>query len=243
MWLFLCARQDLPALWAYRGLQERLESLELVTAEALAFALRWEHRVSDGAVVSELRLADGRTVRSGQVRGTLNRLAALPVDHLARAGPGDREYALQELTALVTSWLHSLPGPMLNRPVGHSLGGPWLHLVEWAALAARAGLSVPPLTQTSRDPPAERDRIELSASGSGHAETVFVVDDKVVGPTLPDDVADACRRLAELAGATFLGIRLAYAPDGERPFLGASAQPDLSPGGAALLHRLAEALA
>jgi hypothetical protein len=101
MRLVLCAATDLPALWAYAGLRARgMEELELVSAELLASALRWEHRVRPDAVPTTIALADGRTIQSERVASVLNRLAWIGDGPLTRATAADRLYATQELVAL-----------------------------------------------------------------------------------------------------------------------------------------------
>ena len=95
MWLVLCTSDDLPALWVARGLIARgLQPLEVVTAEALAYNQRFEHRLVAGRPSVNITLADGRVIDSKTVRGTFNRLNFIPGSHL-RASSKDRQYAEQ----------------------------------------------------------------------------------------------------------------------------------------------------
>ncbi|HEV2753193.1 MAG TPA: hypothetical protein VGV36_05080, partial [Solirubrobacteraceae bacterium] len=112
---------DASAAWVAGGLRARGLEVEAVSSRDLLRARRWHHRVdSDGATV-EITLADGRVVRSAQLRGVVNRLTTVPPLE-APVVPADREYAEQERQALWLSWLEALPGPVLNRPTPQGLG-------------------------------------------------------------------------------------------------------------------------
>lgn len=236
MWLVLCDAGDVAALWAYGRLVERgLASLELFTAQVLAPALRWEHRVSTNGASIDIETADGRYLRSDDVKGALNRLTWVPDRHLAVGAEADRGYALQELNALFLSWLCAVPGQVLNRPTAGGLSGRWRHPSEWAVLAARAGLRPIPYHQSSEDPPEEAAILRID----DEITQVFVVSDRVVsGRRLPESVIDGCRRLAHLAETTLLGIELVQAGTGRWSFLGASPTPDLRLGGEGLVDAL-----
>ncbi|HEX2079627.1 MAG TPA: hypothetical protein VHG08_18010 [Longimicrobium sp.] len=233
MYLVLGSRADASARWAWRGLADRgLEPLEWIDAESLAGA-RWEHRVGTDGTDVEITLADGRAVRAAGVRGVLNRLAAVPGPDVAH--PEDREYARQELAAFHLSWLHALPAPMLGRPAPYGLCGAWRHASEWASLAAWAGLATPAHHVGSDGP-------SPAPAGAGPARTVYVVAGEVAGRNVPAEVAEGCRRLAEMADATLLGIGFTVDDGGAWTFAGATPLPDLVPGGDALLDAIARAL-
>jgi hypothetical protein len=231
MWLVLCDRTDHAALWAHRGLAARgLEPLELVTADALAYALRWEHRVGAAGASVLVELGDGRRIDGGSVRGVLNRLVAVPDGHLALAREADRDYARQELHAFFVSWLTCLPGRVFNRPTPHGLCGSWRHRSEWLALAAAAGLATAPFRMNGDAP---------DGGFVAPSRTVVVVGGEALGAELPAAVRAGCVRLARLAGADVLGVELG--PDGR--VTGATPLPDLRLGGERALDLLAEALA
>src|ERR1051325_539259 len=98
MWLVLCGGNDLPALWAARGLRARgLQPLEIITPEALAYHRRFVHRLTASQPCVSLALSDGRVMNSAAVCGTLNRLQSVPSGHLRGANATDRQYAEQEL--------------------------------------------------------------------------------------------------------------------------------------------------
>ena len=126
MWLVLCASTDPSALWAYEGLVARgLKPVELVTAEVLAYSLRWEHRLSVRGSSIDITLADGRRINGDGTKGVLNRLQWAPSEHLMAAAPEERQYASQEIYAFLMGWLYSLPQPVLNRPTPQGLSGPY----------------------------------------------------------------------------------------------------------------------
>jgi hypothetical protein len=136
----LCEVADLPALWAARALERRGLEVEVVSAPVLSCALRWEHRVSRDGACASLQLADGRRLSSERPVGVLNRVTSVSPDRFVAVAGADRDYALQEMFALLLSVLHALPGPVVNRPTPHGLCGAWRHPSEWTALAAEVGL-------------------------------------------------------------------------------------------------------
>ncbi len=243
MWLVLCERGDLAAMWALRGLRDRgFASVEIVTGDEIACALRVAHRVGAAGVSTELDLARGLTISSATARGVLNRLMVPPAVAQAAASSADREYACQEMLAITLSWIYGLACPVLGRPTPQGMCGPWFHRSEWVALAGRAGLATVPYHRSSLDDPDDG----LPGLGSGvtaHRTLFCVADGERVGTTgaaigAPASIGDSCLRLARLAGATFLGIE--FAPDWT--FMGASPRPDLLTGGAPLLDLIAASL-
>ena len=247
MWLVLCSANDEAALWAYRGLVGRdLSPIELVCSEALAYALHWEHRLGKGGVSTRIRLHDGRVINSEDVRGTLNRILSLPSEHLQLASPEDRTYAMQELYALFVSWLHGLPGPILNRPAPFGLAGRWRPLSEWLWLALKAGLEVhdyqPQDLLRGSQPAPGFDSERGAHTPMMEAESLLVVKGQVLGPEAPDEVIQGCRMLGEISQTDLLGIDLVKGTRGEWRFLGASHFPDLRIYGEDLLHTLQSAI-
>ena len=239
MWLVLCTSDDSSALWAATRLRARgLSPLLVLTPELLHFSKGWQHRLGNDHPVSvEFTLASGQRVRGEDVKGVLNRIAYLSphlVGHLASA---DRSYALQEWTALHVSWLSSLIAPVLNPPGMHGLCGAWRHESEWTWLAARAGLRTDTFVQRGTTS-ASGSRLGAEY-GSAIAQSVFVVNDRVIGDGLPDDTAAACRELGRLAGTRVLGISLDPV---RRSFLTATPRPDLTAGGDTLVGALYDAL-
>ena len=236
MWLVLCAADDLSALWAARGLAARgLQPTEIVTADMLAYNLRFEHRLSAGEPSVNITLADQRVINSGAIRGTLNRLQLLPSAHLRGAAAADRDYAVQELYALTLSWLYGLPGIMLNRPTPQGLSGEWRHRSEWLLLATQAGLTTMPYQQSDLCGPAGPSALPATQS-------LIMVRGICCGPTVPPSIAAGCARLASFSGTDLLGIEFLAARRGDWIFTNATPLPDLRSGGSSLLDALADAL-
>jgi hypothetical protein len=239
MWLVLCDAADVAGVWVYHGLLDRgLRPLELFTAQVLATALRIEHRIGN-RTATEIETADGRRLLTAEVDGALNRLAWVPDQHLALAAEPDRRYATQELSALFLSWLHGLPGTVINRPSPGGLAGRWRHPCEWAILAARAGLTTIPYRRSSEEPPEEASVRHVQ----GETKEVFVISDRVTSShSLPESVEAGSRRLARLADTALLGLEFADVGVDSWRFIGASPTPDLRPGGDAVINALYLAL-
>jgi hypothetical protein len=234
----LCEVADLPALWAAQALERRGLEVEVVSASVLSCALRWEHRVSRDGASASLQLADGRRLSSERPVGVLNRVTSVSPDRFVAVAGADRDYALQEMFAMLLSVLHALPGPVVNRPTPHGLCGAWRHPSEWTALAAEVGLPAASYRQSSA---AQLNGEQSGRSASG--ATAFVVGDRVVAsvPGIPASVLDGCRRLARLARETLLGVHLVRAP--RWAMSGATVTPDFQLGGEPLVDALAEVLA
>jgi hypothetical protein len=238
VWLVLCEPWDLSAFWAYRGLMARgLRPLELFDSTALAASTRWTHVVGPSGTDIEITLADQRGIHGSEVCGALNRLVSVNPPQIARAAPADREYAAQEFYALFLSWLHCLPGAVVNRPSPLGLSGRWHHRPEWEVLAARAGLRTVPYREGSHG-----TAVEGRAERHRPVCTAIVTGDEVIGAPPDAAVRDACRSLRRLSGMDLLGIELAEAPDGDWTFRTATPHPDLSVGGEPLLDVLADVL-
>jgi hypothetical protein len=232
----LCEEQDLSALWLTSRLQGRGVAVDLVTAAALEAATRWEHRLERGEVKSAVTLPDGRVLTFGPSDALLNRLTRPPSDRIDRVAGDDRDYALQEMTALYLSWLASLPGIVVNRPTPQGLGGSFRHPSHWTALARDAHLPVATWRQSEADDP---NALWLSRPA---ALTVFVVGERVVAPSgLAPDIIEGSRALARLSGALLLGVDLAARSDNSCwEFVGASPVPSLVNGGDDLADAIAE---
>lgn len=240
MWLVLCSAQDVSALWAYHGLRARgLQPLELVTAEMLSNGARWDHRVGVSGASISITLADGRVITNDSVRGTLNRLSHVSLQHLAR-NP-DYDYVTQEYAAFFMSWLYALRQPVLNRANAQGLCGAWRHISEWVSLAAEAGLATPAYRQTSNDQTDETLELRKLFPTGTPTTTMIVVGGRVVGPSLPQEIRAGCLRLAQLSQTPLLGIDFA-ASGNTWTFAGATPMPDLRLGGEPLLDALAAEL-
>jgi hypothetical protein len=241
MILVLCEVEDFAGLWAAGRLKARGLSVEIVTAPVVSCALRWEHRIdSSGTASVAIELGDGRKVCSRDRVGVLNRLSFVPTARFDQVAGIDRDYAVQEMNALFMSWLHALPGPMVNRPSPQGLCGSWRHRSVWAAMAHKAGLAIQPYKQSCRDDPDAQWNCSQSDAGA----TVFAVGERVVAPGwMPAEVSNGCRRLAAAAGVSMLGIEFVPGRDGRFEVAGATPLPDLTRGGEPLIDALQELLA
>ncbi len=180
-----------------------------------------------------IRLADGRRIGGGAPVPILNRLAFLPSAWVGRIGGPDRDYGLQEMYALYLSWLHAMPGVVINRPSPAGLCGAWRHPSRWALLAGQAGLPVRAYRSSHGDAP------EIAgAAVTAPPLTAFIIGDRVVAPGLPGALVAPCRELARRSGSALIGVDFATGDRGWE-FAGASAMPDLTLGGNALIEALA----
>jgi hypothetical protein len=233
MWLVLCPSQDTSALWAYQGLINYLNNVELVSAELLSYSLHWEHRLGQQESCTKIRLADGRTLYSDQINGVLNRIPYISTRHLQYASASDRDYAIQELTAFFISWLNALPCRVLNRSTAQGLAGAWRHQSEWVWLAMQAGLSTPVYRQSSQANQAA-NVYGQSEFSPATASTVIVVGDRFCGASAPASVLEGCWRLAQMIKTPLLGVE--FGPNWQ--FKAASPLPDLRLGQQAFLRHL-----
>jgi len=233
MWLVLCLTADEAARWAHAELERQgLAPIELVTDHDL-IAASWEHRVSNAGSRTRLLLADGRCMDTDAIRAALNRFVAMPPALLAAVAPPDVEYAANEMSALVLSWLAGLGRSAINPASPRGLAGAWRPRTEWAMLAAAAGLpaAAAALGSVSSDqwPPAGRQDADVIVVG----RSVFARS------PLSPATRRACRQLSALADTPLLGLR--FERDSE-VFADAVPLPDLRPGGADLIAALAEEL-
>jgi len=243
MWLVISSSSDPSGIWSWQGLRQMgLAPLEFITAESLASGCQWEHRLGSEGTSLKFSLPDGRVISSSAVRGVLNRLSAPSPLAFDRAVASDRDYAQAEMFAFYLSWLHSLPGTVINRPVPSGLSGPWLHPSEWMMRASRAGLRTSVYRQSSYDgAAATRPGIYLPADPR-MMNNVIAFEGEVFGGMVPDSIAQACIRLLEESNTTMLGISLCTDDHGRWTFAGATPTPDLRCGGIPLLRHLAHSL-
>lgn len=220
MHLVLCNAGDVAASWAWLQLKKVLrDRIELVTAEALVYALRWEHRVTTTGTSTAVTLADGRTIRFEDARCVLNRLQTIP-EIASRAVSTDREYAASEMHALLASALHGLTGRVWNRgnPSGLS-GTSWRHPAEWVQLAARAGFATR-FDGRPRPQPVP-------------ARLLLVAGETVLGPA-PPSVKRAALALSGQVDAPLLGVELTR----DWIFHAATPHPNLRLGAAPMIDAL-----
>jgi hypothetical protein len=166
VWLVLCHAGDVTAAWCAVALRRGgLDPVRVVLAEELVVGASLMHAISATNSKASIVLASGEVLDSARIRGVVNRLQQLPEN--AGLPVADRPYARAEHTAATVGWLATLPVPVLNRPVAHSLEGRWARPGEWQLAASWLGL--PTSGWTSRPDP---DALE--------GPRVLVVGDRVL---------------------------------------------------------------
>jgi hypothetical protein len=241
MLLVLCDPSDVGALWAGLGLRSRVPDVEIVSTEELGSALRFDLRLDRSFRSVQIDLADGRHISSTELSGVLNRLQTVPTGQLDRAAASERTYAQAELEALHVSWLAALECPVINRPKPHGLCGAFRSDLEWAMLAAQAGLPVGSnLDNLDNLHRPVGDKSGVAGPGVHPPKSTLslvVVDDEVTGSPVPSPVVDAARRLREVSGERVIGLTLHTTTTGP-VFESATAVPDFRVGGSAVIDAL-----
>jgi hypothetical protein len=233
MILIIAEPTDVAAHWLRPRLSARLSlPVAIVTPTQLVCSRHMSHRLSTRSTSSRFILANGAAVESSALAAVVNRLGALPTDHLARASPRERTYARDELYAFLLGWLASLECPVVNRPEPSFLGGPWYPPREALQMAALAGLPCS----------AQRLTVDMVEPTSGEAQhSWFVVDGQTVGPLLPATLRDGLLRFAALWGGRIVQVDF-MSSAGELEFVAGSSLVNYPVGGDLLVRALARAL-
>jgi hypothetical protein len=233
VWLVLCHAGDVTAAWCAVALRRGgLDPVRVVLAEELVVGASLTHAVSGPHSRASIALADGHVLDSARIRGVVNRLQQLPED--TGLPVADRPYARAEHTAATVGWLATLPVPVLNRPVAHSLEGRWARPGEWQLAAAWLGL--PTAGWTSRPDP---DALE--------GPRVLVVGDRVlwrdgeVSPIVGGGSEGTLVQLAAAMQAPLCEIYFAMTQEGAGVYAG-SILPNVDLYGAAAADALVDAL-
>jgi len=199
----------------------------LVWAEELLLGSRFTHRLDGDGVVTEIELASGQRLDSGELAGLACRITRAPVPHFDRAAEVDRRYAAIEAHALLLSWLAGLRCPVVNPVSSRGLAGPDPEPLELFALAASCGLRSRRFRLDTRgDPQLWQEPLDLEP------REVLVAGRQILG-ALTAGEAVACAELARRLGCPVLGVQLAAsAADGEQVFAGVDPVPQLGAEGA-----------
>ncbi len=155
-------------------------------------------------------IVEGQAVPAAAIRGVVTRRPFVLAAELLHVAEADREYVAAEETAFLFAWLSSLSCPVLNRPAGSSLSGPYWRHARWMQQGRAAGFSL--------DDPGERgprDAFDVHVVGR---RCIGSADERAIGPAL---------RLARAAGVDWLRVSLANRADGPR-LVSADATPDPS---------------
>ncbi len=244
--LVLTGLHDLDALWFVQQARAAGTRCTVLTTEELSFALRRSHRVSDCAVVTEVDLADGTSVRSDAVGGVLNRSVEAPAVAWRHAPAAERGYATAELHAFMLSWLTALPCPVRNRPTPECLAGPVPNPLRVVAAALSSGLRCPDVRVGAARTPAP-NALPLaawrSAGAAARPQQLVVLDGGVVGGDAPTDVREGVTRLTASLGVDDALVGLEFLVSGDAWwFAGLSPLPELRSAGPTLVPRLLEVL-
>ncbi len=226
MLVVLSHSEDLSARWAYDRLRDQFpDPVELVLVEDLnPLTTVWRHELARDVAHTDIRLADGRRLRTGHVTSVLNRMLQPPLMAVTTAVPADAAYAVSELTAFAASWIRALAPRVLNEPTPQGLSGRWRPAMHWRLLALDAGLPTAPFTFNSRSAPLPN---ELDSEPS---TTVLSIGGEPVANYIPDEIRDGLRRFAAAAQTPILGIRFAGSdpPRSGWRVLDATPHPDLT---------------
>jgi len=188
--LVLCGADDIDAVWAAVALREVTGGpVEIVMPEELAARATWRHTVDGSSTRTRLALVDRLDIVDEQIAGVLNRLTLVRESMFPSLPERDRDYAAEEVTALLCAWLLSLPCPVFNRPSPGALVD-YRRPAEWRLLAGTAGLAAAPWRRST----AVAEDAEPSPS---HA--ALVAGDAVVGD-VPESVAGGLLQLSALTG-------------------------------------------
>jgi hypothetical protein len=111
--LILCNQNDVLAITLYKKLDYLGDKIALVTAEELVFAPFWSHELSKkGKGATEIRLQNGKVIRSENLKSVWNRIRFFPMIHFKNET--DLFYAQNEMFALYVSFLKSIHKALLN---------------------------------------------------------------------------------------------------------------------------------
>jgi hypothetical protein len=234
MWLIISEPEDMPAIWTYSKLKDSgLDPIEQVTPEEFSYAASAIYSLNREGSKFVFDLRDGRKIRSDDIRGILNRVTAVPVEHLVNSR--DTQYAIQEFYAFFLGWLSSLDVPIINYPVPFGLPGRWRHLIEWTWLANISDLPTVRLCHGS-------DSFNKDTSNlRDDTLSVIVANGEVFGADLPEPIVIGCKRLSEKSKTDLLGIT--FSRTGENLiFVEANPFPDLQIGGDRFIKKIKEIL-
>jgi hypothetical protein len=240
MWAVLCWRHDQSALWAFDRLRRRgrLRPLELFLLDDLSSPrARWEQRLSGGSTTFRVELPNGRSLDSRIVRGVLNRAVSAPTAAPIVGHPEDRAYATAESAAFAASWLRSLGPRVVNPPRPNGLVGPFLHTLQWRALARRAGLDVVPFLADSSAPAVD--------DGLARSVTALAVGGRLLADAAPAGVRAGVATLSGLVDLPLMSVRFSGESDPAGPWrlVDAWPYPDLFLGGEAGIEALEDVMA
>lgn len=205
--------------------------VRVLTPEQILYSREFVHRLESGGASGSTKLLCGEVVSYRDVTGVLNRFRQVPTAHLKAAVPSDHSYIVQELHAILASWIHGFPCPVINRPTPASLTGHAHPDSVWLNLAARCGL---PVVAT-----------EFSVDGNPPPLTIdcrgIVLHGQLFGCAAIARHAADLRQLSDIAGLDLMEVEFTRT-QGEPAFARVRPLADLSAGGAPLAAAIVETL-
>jgi hypothetical protein len=139
--LIFCNQNDAIAFALYQQLLKMGKNTSLITAEELQYATSWIHELdSMGNGFTEIKLQNGNTIHSGEIKAVWNRIRYFPMMHFLNET--DRYYAQNEMSALYFSFLKSINNALINPIEVYDLAVQEYNLLYLKHQANLAGLPV-----------------------------------------------------------------------------------------------------
>lgn len=244
-WLIVCEPDDLSAFWAYRQWVEMgmdTSQLEIVTTIDIAGCKSLSYELKTKGTKFRLELKDGRVLKSGQIRGVLNRALIAPLFREQFFETEDRIYGRQEMHSLFVSLLYSLGDNVINPPSPQGLCGIFRQPLEWNWYAAEAGL---PCCEMSIKTSAKKGPIvkdNMNDNGNALSRQYIFLKDRPKSNDFPSYIRKGCEKLCEKSDLRMLGIDFRKTELSDWTFFSATPRPDLQVGGEHFLKELAAVL-
>lgn len=240
MLLLLQNTGDRSAAWLQQQLVIRGLDPVVITVDEILTSKSFTLELVDGQYTSCIELQNGRQIDSHTVQAVINRVNTLPPLFKTTFKQEDAGYVYQEWQAILVSWLHSLRYAILfNPPTPTGLAGEQFNTQEWMLMAARAGLLVMPYEQSHTG----GEKWYRPAAAATTAVSLICFDGKVFDEgqpsNIPDTITQAAIRLQQTIGLPMIGVQL-LAAQNNWYFAGATTQPVLLNGGAALADAITE---
>jgi len=149
---------------------------ELVWVHDVVASPRLAHSLDDDGVSMRFVLRDERVIANDDFDVVFNRARVVPLPApFVRSRPADRDYAVMEMSALLTSWLASFDCAVVNPVDPPCLSGTLRHPIEWHERAARRGLAAARVEASSnarRFGRSELPAVDDSMAGSGEPAAI-----------------------------------------------------------------------
>ncbi len=176
-------------------------AVSVVTCKSLALE---GTAIRHPAILSSTLTVAGKSIVAAEIEWVLNCLPAVFPEELFFYPPEEREYQSAEFHALLTSFLHWLPRPVINRPNSVSLTGSSSSPIGWYHLARKLRIPLADVHLTSTE--VQTPFASLSAGDLVHATYLRGM---ILGSS-PHLANQYARALAQASGVDFL--RAAFRP-------------------------------